>query len=243
MGRHGSRPGRDSDIDAGRTGAGAGARPDRLLALLGLSGILSAAFIITATVVGVALREDADHVAFTISELYETGAPNAAWLMVLFTAYHALVIPLAVGIHRGLPRARRDWLGPALLGAAGALGIPLGAYARCDPGCFGATTFRGQLHGILVLVTVPLIFGAMLAVWHRLKRHPGWRRYRRYTLVTAVVGLGFGVAMAPFVQGPYAGLLERINVAILLQWYVVTGMVLIGVARGRPGAGARAGAS
>ena len=200
---------------------------DRLLRLLGISGVLSAAFIVTATVVGVALREDANHVSFTISELYETGAPDAGWLMVLFTAYHALVIPLAIGLHRGLPRARRGWIGPSLLAAAGVLGIPLGAWARCDPGCFGATTFRGQMHGVLVLVTVPLIFGAMFAIWRRLRQHDGWRRYRRYTLATAVLGLGFGLGMAPFVQGLYAGLLERINVAILLQWYVVSGIVLI----------------
>lgn len=205
---------------------------DRPLAVLGASGVLSALFIITATVVGVALREDANHVSFTISELYETGAPNGAWLMVLFTGYHALVIPLAIGLHRGLPRGRLDWLGPLLLGSAGILGIPLGAYARCDPGCFGATTFRGQLHGILVLVTVPLIFGAMFAIWHRLKRLPAWRRYARYTLATAVIGFGFGLTMAPFVRGPYAGLLERVNVAILLQWYVVSGLLLVRASRG-----------
>lgn len=200
---------------------------DRLLPYLGLAGILSASFIVIATVVGVALREDANHVSFTISELYEVGAPNAAWLMVLFTAYHAMVIPLAVGLHRGLPRARFDWIGPLLLGLAGALGIPLGSYARCDPGCFGATTFPGKLHGILVLVTVPLIFGAMFAVWRRLAKHEDWKTYARYTLITAVVGLSFGIAMSPFVQGPYAGLLERINVSILLQWYVVSGIVLM----------------
>jgi len=208
------------------------------LAVLGFSGVLSALFIVTATVVGVALREDANHVSFTISELYETGAPNAGWLMVLFTAYHALVIPLAMGLHRGLPGARFGWLGPALLGGAGALGIPLGAYARCDPGCFGATTFPGKLHGVLVLVTVPLIFGAMFAVWRRLRDHPRWRTFRRYTLVTAIVGLGVGLGMTPFVQGPLAGLLERINVAVLLQWYVVSGLVLMRVAAGRYAEGA-----
>ncbi len=206
-------------------------RRDTLLALLGLSGILSACLILTATVVGVALREDANHVSFTISELYEMGAPNAWWLMILFTAYHALVIPLAVGLHRGLPKARFDWLGPVLLGTAGLLGIPLGAYARCDPGCFGATTFRGQLHGVLVLITVPLIFGAMFAIWYRVRPHNNWRKYARYTFATAVIGLGFGLAMTPFVQGPYAGLLERINVSILLQWYVVSGIMVIGLSR------------
>lgn len=215
-----------------KTDQGTGTR-DTLTALLGLCGILSAAFIVTATGVGVALRADANHVSFTISELYEAGAPNAGWLMVLFTAYHALVIPLAVGLHRGLPRSGTRWdgLGPVLLGTAGALGIVLGSYARCDPGCFGATTFQGRLHGILVLVTVPLIFGSMFAFWHRVRSHPGWRGFARYTLVTAVVGLAFGLAMVPFVRGPYAGLLERINVAILLQWYVGSGVVLIRTAR------------
>lgn len=64
--------------------------------------MLSALFLVVATVIGVWLRDGYDHVAYTISELYEVGAPNAAALMVLFTAYHALVIPLAIGLHRGL---------------------------------------------------------------------------------------------------------------------------------------------
>jgi hypothetical protein len=119
-----------------------------------------------------------------------------------------------------------------MLGAAGALGIPLGAWARCDPGCFGATTFRGQMHAVLVLLTVPLIYGAMVAIWRRVRRHAAWRGYGRYTLATAVVGVLFGMGMVPFVQGPYAGLLERVSVAIMLQWYVGSGLVVMAVARG-----------
>jgi len=202
-------------------------------ALLGLCGVLSPLFLLIATVAGGALREGYDPISQSISELYEAGAPNATWLMALFTAYHALVIPLAIGLHRGLPRRGRAWIGPFLLGLAGLLGIPLGAYARCDPGCFGATTFRGQLHGILVLVTVPLIFTAMFFIWFRVRRIPRWRSYARYTLATAVIGVVFGSAMTPFIQGEYSGLLERISVAILLQWYAVSGLRLIAVSRGR----------
>lgn len=209
------------------------ALPDRGLFLLGLSGLLSASFIVVATVVGVALREGADHVTFTISELYEVGAPNAAWLMVLFTAYHALVVPLALGLHLALPPGRRAWLGPGLLAAAGVLGIPLGAWARCDPGCFGATTVRGRMHGVLVALTVPLIYGAMVAIWRRARRHPAWRSYSRYTLATVVVGVAFGLGMTPFLHGPYAGLLERVSVSIMLQWYVGSGLVVMATARGR----------
>lgn len=201
--------------------------PGRSQLLLGLCGILSAAFLVFATLLGGALRDGYQPVRDSISELYETGAPNARVLMILFTAYHALVIPFAVGLHRGLPRARYGWVGPLLLALAGLLGIPLGSYARCDPGCFGATTFRGQLHGILVLITVPLIFSAMFAIWRRLRHHAEWLGYARYTLGTMLFGVTFGVAMIPFVQGPYAGLLERVSVSLILQWYIVMGAVLI----------------
>lgn len=206
---------------------------DPLLRILGLSGVLSAAFLVLATVLGAALRDDYSHVRHSISELYETGAPNAALLMVLFTTYHALVIPFAVGLHRGLPgRGGKARAGPVALGLAGLLGIPLGAWARCDPGCFGATTLRGQLHGVLVLVTVPLIFFAIVAVWHRLRDHPGWRGYATYSLATAVAGILFGVGMTPFMEGPLTGLLERISVGIIVQWYVVMGLRLMAQGRG-----------
>lgn len=188
---------------------------------------------IVATLLGGSLRGDYDPVRDSISELYEVGAPNAVWLMVLFTVYHASVIPLAAGLSRGLPASRHGNLGPILLGLAGFLGIPLGAYARCDPGCFGATTFRGQLHGILVIATVPLIFAAMLSVWLRLRHRVDWRLYRVYTLTTFIVGVAFGLAMVPFVQGQYAGLLERISVAVILQWYAGSGLMLLLVSRAR----------
>lgn len=203
----------------------------RALFIFGLCGILSVVFLVIAVILGAVLRDDYDPVQQSISELYEVGADNAHALMVLFTLYHALVIPLAIGLHRGLPPARIGWLGPWLLGLAGGLGIPLGAYARCDPGCFGAITFRGQLHGILVLVTVVLILGAMGAIWRKLIRHPQWRGYALYTAGTALVALLFGLGMIPFVQGAYTGLLERISVGIIVQWYVVMGALLISLSR------------
>lgn len=205
--------------------------------LLGLCGVLSPAFLVVATVLGVRFRPGFDHVTYTISELYEVGAPNAGWLMVLFTTYHALVIPFALGLHLALPESRRGWIGPAMLAAAGLLGIPLGAWARCDPGCFGATTVRGQMHAVLVLLTVPLVYGGMIAVWSRLRRHAAWRGVARYTLATAVVGILFGLGMTPFVQGPYAGLLERISVAIMVQWYAVMGIVVMRETRRREAGG------
>jgi hypothetical protein len=208
----------------------------RRLALLGLCGVLSALSITTATVVGGAVREGYDPVRDAISRLYEAGAPNAARLMVLFTAYHGLVIPFAYGLHRGLPPAHFGWVGPLLLGTAGLLGVPLGSYARCDVGCWEATTFRGQLHGILVLVTVPLVLAAMFAIWLRLRRREGWRGYARYTLATALVAVAVGLAMVPFLKSDYEGLFERISVAVLIQWYVVMGVRLIAIARGHEAA-------
>jgi hypothetical protein len=204
---------------------------DKKIAVLGACGVLSPLFLIVATVAGDALRDDYDFISQSISELYEVGAPNAPSLMVFFTAYHALVIPLAIGLHRGLPHTRFSWVGPLLLGSAGFLGIPLGAYARCDPGCFGATTFRGQLHGVLVLITVILVLAAMLMTWLRARTHPQWQGYAQYTLWTLIIGITFGLGMTPFIQGQFAGLLERISVTIIVQWYAMTGLFLIAKSR------------
>jgi membrane associated rhomboid family serine protease len=93
------------------------------------------------------------------------------------------------------------------------------------------------MHAVLVLLTVPLVYGGMIAVWSRLRRHAAWRGVARYTLATAVVGILFGLGMTPFVQGPYAGLLERISVAIMVQWYAVMGIVVMRETRRREAGG------
>lgn len=211
--------------------ARAGAASDRWLAFLGFCGVLSPLLIISATVVGGASRQGYDPVRDAISRLYEAGAPNAEWLMALFTAYHALLIPLALGLHRGLPPTRFGWIGPLLLGTAGLLGIPLGSFARCDVGCWDATSFPGQMHGILVLVTVPLTLGAFFAIWLRIKGHREWRGYARYTLATFLIALASGIVMVPFLRSDYEGLFERITIALYIHWYIVMGIRLIAISR------------
>lgn len=217
-------------IAAVRT-APARVRTDRPLALLGLCGVLSALALITATVVGGALRDGYDPARDTISELTEAGGPNAEWLRVMTTAYAALLIPFAYGLHRGLPAVRLGWVGPLLLGGAGLAQVPLGNYARCDAGCWEATTTRGQAHAWLVLVGVPLTFAAMFAIWLRMRRQPKWRGYARHTLATLVLAIASGLIMLPFLQTDYEGLFERISTVIMLQWYVVLGVRLITLSR------------
>jgi hypothetical protein len=73
----------------------------------------------------------------------------------------------------------------------------------------------------------------MLGIWYRLRNRPDWSRYRRYTLGTMIVGVVFGIAMVPFVQGPHAGLLERISVGLIIQWYAGTGLLVMLASRDR----------
>ena len=48
----------------------------------------------------------------------ETGAP-AKWIVdPLLIIYHGLVIPFAIGLHRGVKRSRKSFLAPALLASA-----------------------------------------------------------------------------------------------------------------------------
>lgn len=133
-----------------RSGAAAESGPkrptaDHLLALPGLCGVLSAAFLVFATAVGGALREGHDPVRNSIIELYETGAPNAPWLMILFTTYHALVIPFAVGLHRGLPRSHLGWIGPLF-------DRRLTKPRTCHQGC--ASSFRVSGHASIAVIVV-----------------------------------------------------------------------------------------
>ena len=82
---------------------------------------------ITTAVVGAALRPGYSHIRDSVSELIEVGAPNKALLDTMISFYHVMLIMFAYGLHLALPHTRRGWLGPALLGVTGILGIILTA--------------------------------------------------------------------------------------------------------------------
>jgi len=180
---------------------------------------------LTATIVGAALRPGYSHIADSISELTEAGAPNKMLLDAMIGAYHLLFIPFAYGLHLALPRG--VWLGPALLGVAGLLGLILTGFFPCDAGCeANPTTIAGKGHGVILAVNVLCVFTGMVAVFWRIRLNPSWRTYARYTLISALAALGLGLATMPLLNTAYTGLGERLALIPIELWFVVSGLLL-----------------
>ncbi len=193
----------------------------------GASGIALVSIYITTTVVGALLRPGYSHIRDSVSELIEMGAPNKGLLDMMFGSYHLLLIMFAIGLHLALPRTRWGWLGPALVGVAGFLGIILTVHFPCDVGCeANPTTFWGKGHGVLVAISALFVFSGMLALTSRMRQNFAWSPYSRYTLISAFATFGLGIATIPFLNTDYTGLGERLALIPIFLWFVVIGLKL-----------------
>lgn len=200
----------------------------RYFMALGLAGILGPLIYVAASIIGDALRPDYDFVRDSVSELIETGAPNKALLDSMIGIYHAFVMAFALGIYQATPRTPRSWIAPALIGGAGLVGIVITLFFPCDVGCeANPTTFAGQGHGVLVGVSVLLVAVAMLLLWRQLILDEAWAGHGRYTAWTLLFAVVTGAASFAFLNSDYVGLVERIGVLVVLQWYVVTGVRIV----------------
>ena len=118
-----------------------------------------------------------------------------------------------------------------LILAYGSLGLlwPFAAMHRREVLAAGGATWSDTLHVALGGVTVLLMF---LAIGFGAVAFG--KRFRVYSMVSAVVLLAFGAltfADAPRLQAnlptPWIGLWERINISVFLVWVVVVAAVLL----------------
>src|SRR6056297_426905 len=189
---------------------------------LGAFGVLSAAFFLAADVVGASLTPNYSMRSDAISELVEKGAPAKAEVDLLLLAYHALVIPFALGLRAWLG-AWGVRLGPGLIGLAGAAGVVLTLFFPCDPGCEPFVTLSGTLH---IFIAVPMgfaILAGLALIGLGLRRRDRMARFAIYTTVTAITGLFLAVTTVAFAETDLVGVLERLLTFGYLQWYVFTG--------------------
>jgi hypothetical protein len=202
-------------------------REDQWIRISALSAIALVVLYITVTIVGASLRPGYSHVRDSVSELIEVGAPNKALLDTLMGTYHLLLISFAYGLHFALPRTKRGWIGPALVGVVGILGIILTLFFPCDIGCeANPTTMAGRGHGVLVAISALLVLAAMVALFWRTRAHTFWRGYSRYTLISALLTLCFGLASLPLLNTDYVGLAERIGLIPIFAWFIMSGVQL-----------------
>ena len=169
-------------------------------------------------------REDYSHMRQTISELGETGAPDAKKVAIfafapaghtlwLFVAALAFAVPqLADG--SGL------WLF-ALLG----LGYVGAAMFPCDPGAPLWGTWRNNLHNLIAGIGYLGTVAGMTELGRAMEDVPALQSIAR---VSQLMGQGafFGVFLLSF-QSPVRGLIQRVLEAVFYVWMLMVATMLV----------------
>lgn len=187
-------------------------------------GIIAPILYLLMVIIGGALIPGYSHISETVSELLVAGAPNRTLLAALMIISSILGILFPIGLHRGINEGKGSKVGPVFLIIVSVLTI-FTTYFPQDPGG-PPVTFAGTVHVVLIIPMVILSLGAFLAFWRRLKGDSQWAGYGRYSLITFVVAIPLGIVSAVSLDSPYVGLLERISVAVILQWGFVMAIKL-----------------
>ena len=159
-------------------------------------------------------RGDYSRVADPISALE---ADPRGWIQQLnFLVFAVLLTIFAVGLHRGIAKARYGWAGPALLGVA-AVGLALAAVfpLREDPAGEPYDPGHHVIAGVTFFSCSAL---ALVVLSRRFAADPWWRGLARYVGVAGILGLGCFVLLGRFAMPggaplhEVAGLLQRMTV-------------------------------
>jgi hypothetical protein len=185
-------------------------------------------------VVAAALYDGYSRTSQAISELSATGAPTRTLLTALVPLFTALMIAFGIGVWKSADGNRALRVTGGLLVAHGAT-FPLWLLApMTSREAMGATMPSNDVgHLVLTVVTILLIvsqvgFGATAL----------GKRFRLYSLLTAITVLVFGAltgtqatAMAAGLPTPWLGLCERVSAGSWLLWLAVLATALLGTGR------------
>jgi hypothetical protein len=101
-----------------------------------------------------------------------------------FAVSGILLTVFALGLHRAMPPGSKA--GPALLSLSGAA-MALLAFETDPIRRTGPRSWHGLVHDAAFVVFALALLLSLLALWRRTRGDPGWRRYARLTLATAIV--------------------------------------------------------
>jgi len=187
-------------------------------------GILSALLYAAMSVLVPMLDDGYSSFSQAVSELSAIGAPTAGAWIPLGLAYSLLAVAFGWGVWLSAARPRPLRVAGAALLAQGVFGLfwpPMHMRG-------GEFTLTDTLHIVWTIVTVVLMavaigFGAAAF----------GPRFRRYSVITLVVLVGFGALTALHAPNldanlptPWMGVWERINIGAFLVWNVVLAVAL-----------------
>ncbi len=187
--------------------------------MFAVCGIASPILFVTLLLVAGLLRPGYSHVTQPISELGQIGTPNAIIQDANFVLTGLLIIPFAVGLHRGIDQGRGSKIGPTLLLVFAVTGVLVGTiFPLPDP-----------LHVPVSLIGFIAMIIGIFAIYRRLRRAGQWQGYGSYSLATGAVlvvlffltGIGGQGILAP-----WFGLLQRLFAAPLFLWIEVIALRL-----------------
>jgi hypothetical protein len=146
---------------------------------------------------------------------------SIGWLQTIgFLALGLLIEIFTAGLLYNVKRARWFHLGIAAFVFFGFGMLCIGAFNTDIPG--GPTTIKGTIHGLATMLSFSLFPIAILLLGFNFKKDPEWRHMYRYSIVTCILSVVFGVALRFFKDGAnYFGLVERILVANMIIWIEV----------------------
>lgn len=201
------------------------------LKILSLFGIIAPLFYIVPTIIGGLLRPGYSHLSNSVSELLASGAPNKIYLVIPFTFYPVLISIFGFGLYiilKSQPsplNSPTGLIGFILIGAMiGILGILTMTVFPQDPHGTPMTT-PGLMHLILVGIQAVSAMAALMLIGFWFKSN-GLMGFFIYSIISFAVLIITGImSMIGVSQGSqFIGLLERLNVGVILQWLIVIGI-------------------
>jgi hypothetical membrane protein len=189
-------------------------------------GIAAPILHLLAMVIGGFLSPSYSHITQAVSELFEVGAPNKQLLNSMLIVSNFMLIMFSIGLHRGIEDKRKSKTAPILLGLGGVTGLLLMLFFPCDPGC-EPVTFTGTMHFVTAFSMALLTIISILAFWRRLKDDMRWRGYDKYSLGTFIATIIVMIILGLFITSPFFGLIERISMALILQWIEIMAIKLL----------------
>lgn len=193
---------------------------------LALGGVAGPALFATIVVLCGALRPDYSHVTGFMSELGETGAPQA-WLMNSLGFLTSGLLLTAFGVSLLSLRPRTVWsLAATVLMVVYGLGLAGAGLCSCDPGCPSQNLSSAAMAHRVISIIAFLAGILGIALWaYCFRSRPRWRSLWRYSALSSALALVLFVVVGATEQSrAFAGVWQRLCVGTLDLWCAVVGL-------------------
>ena len=200
--------------------------PAKQVARIATFAIVGIAYFLIAVIALHFLRPHYNPIRRLVSE-YAVG-PYAFLMTSAFFGLSLGSLALVIGLYQAVSRTWRSWLGLFFFGTW-AVGIMIAGIFPVGSKNALTTASIHELASILSFFS--LVIAALLLSWH-FKQDEKWSSFHRPALILSVLMLLALIGFFWFVNTAYGGLSQRIFIAMVLMWLLLTASRLRYVATG-----------